>query len=253
MPEVPPSAAGAPPPEAQTNPAASVPSPPPAPPLQARPAGAEPAQYVGKQLSGSVRQLATPLPEKRVASVGQNRSIRLSTALVVALLFVVAAGGTYYLYRGGKFFPMLAKRPGAPAAPAPAAVTAKGPPAQPPAVKVPAATLPSFVPQAGKDAEFSRKNPGWERYKGNAVEFRLYREQGRLTAVQIISRGKKGLSEGLVTRAVRELTGSEVRTITGRQQKGGLLVEEARLARSSQILIYRGTGGVIRGVVITLS
>jgi len=118
---------------------------------------------------------------------------------------------------------------------------------------VPAATLPSFVPQAGKDAEFSRKNPGWERYKGNAVEFRLYREQGRLTAVQIISRGKKGLSEGLVTRAVRELTGSEVRTITGRQQKGGLLVEEARLARSSQILIYRGTGGVIRGVVITLS
>jgi hypothetical protein len=39
--------------------------------------------------------------------------------------------------------------------------------------------LPDFIPRAGLDKEFSRANSGWERYKENVTEFKIYPESDK--------------------------------------------------------------------------
>lgn len=53
----------------------------------------------------------------------------------------------------------------------------------------PLGTLPSFIPVADADAAYASDNPGWERYLGQANEFRIFREQnGPIKALQVIDR-----------------------------------------------------------------
>ncbi|MFA7059787.1 MAG: hypothetical protein WC156_03090 [Pedobacter sp.] len=39
--------------------------------------------------------------------------------------------------------------------------------------------LPDFIPRAGLDKEYIRANPGWERYKENVTEFKIYPESDK--------------------------------------------------------------------------
>ncbi|BEH09406.1 MULTISPECIES: hypothetical protein [Geobacter] len=184
-----------------------------------------------------------------------RKSLRMP--LLAVLLVMASAAAAYFLLHTGKpSQPAAAVAPSAPSATTPSAppAGAPAPTAEPaPAQPAPATHLPAFIPTKERDEAFSRANPGWERYRGKGMEFRVYRESGTVKAVQVIAAGKGGIAESYVAMVLRELTGSEDRTDPARRKKDGYLVESARTAGNGEIVVYRGKGGTIRGIVLSLS
>ncbi len=114
-----------------------------------------------------------------------------------------------------------------------------------------AAGLPSFIPASGKDRGFGKTHPGWERYRGQGIEYRIFRENGRLKALQVLAMNGKAIPESHVATIVKKLTGSETRTILSQSKKGAYRREVLRITADGELVLYRNGSG-IRGGVITL-
>ena len=188
-----------------------------------------------------------------------SRTPLIWSLAILAAVVVVVIG--YLVFNGrGRPQPPAA---GQPATPAPAASSVSVPPqvsAQPSrrdTVSPPPATseprrLPPFVPVAGRDAAFAKANPGWERYLGKGREYRIFRENGRIRAFQIIARDAATIPESSLASALKELTGSPEKSVASRGGKGGYVAERGRTAGNGEVVVYRKKEGAIKGIVITL-
>ena len=136
----------------------------------------------------------------------------------------------------------------------PTAVAPVTVPAQPAVAPKPVAAcpLPSFVPVGGHDRAFASQKPGWERYVGPALEFRVYCDAGRLKAMQVLAVQDKGIDEGTLKSLLTELTGSADYRVTSREDKHGFRISHATANRKADLLIYR-KGAVVKAVVVSLS
>jgi CheY-like chemotaxis protein len=124
----------------------------------------------------------------------------------------------------------------------PAAAPATGtPPAVPPAPALPASPLPKFVRtlNATPDPAYGRDHAGWERYLTPALEFKLFRENGKLQAIQVVDREGRGIPVRIFSTAMDELTGVRDYQTESREIKGAYLVKKGRLASGSRIIIYK--------------
>lgn len=198
-----------------------------------------------------VEWVAIPSPE---SGVGPRQGSRLSLWLPLALLGVAAiAGGALLFLRtpASRTAPPAGKSSTVATVPAPPSVKAVQP-ATPAAAPVRRTGLPSFVPASGRDPGFAKAHPGWERYLGKTLEFRLFREHGALRAVQVIGRHGRAIPEAFVATISGELAGSAIRTGVARQRQSGYLVERGRVGAQGEIAVYRKKNGAIRGVVVTL-
>jgi hypothetical protein len=99
--------------------------------------------------------------------------------------------------------------------------------------------LPSFLPHQAPDSDYSKANPGWERYQGPLTEFRIFREKGLIRAIQIIDRGGQGVSPGLLSSVLNEMSGSRQYVIETTEQKGSYLVEKGTVTSGDRIIVYR--------------
>jgi flagellar FliL protein len=115
------------------------------------------------------------------------------------------------------------------------------PPLSPPAVALRA--LPSFIPLRSPDTGYGTAHPGWERYLNPAAEFRVYRDQGALRAIQVIDRGREGLAPSLFESALTEIAGSSRYLVETREGKGSYVIERGRLKNGFGIIIYRKEPG----------
>jgi len=109
--------------------------------------------------------------------------------------------------------------------------------------------LPSFIPIAGLDPAFAEKNPGWERYVGAGSEFRLFRENGKLKAVQVKADKGKIVSEPLLNSILVELAGSAAYHVNSQENKLGFQVLNATINGKAELLIYRNKSAVHAFVV----
>jgi len=109
------------------------------------------------------------------------------------------------------------------------------PAAQPPRT----VALPSFIPIAGLDPAFALQNAGWERYAGAGVEYRLFRENGKLKAVQVKAEKGHVISDPLLQSILAELTGSAEYHVKSRENKLGFQVSTAHVNGKAEMLIYR--------------
>ena len=98
--------------------------------------------------------------------------------------------------------------------------------------------LPSFIPSAGLDPAFAAQNPGWERYLGDGSEFRLFRENGRLKAVQVKANKGRVISDSLLKSILVELTGANEYRVKFREKKLGFLVSNATVNGKAEMLMY---------------
>lgn len=194
---------------------------------------------------GNAEWVTIPSPDQEQGG-GAGQRLTLWAAAIVVLLIGAVVGGALLL-KGEGSREMASVKPAA-QVPAPAR------PVPAPAAVVKAASaegLPSFVPSSGKDQKYGKAHPGWERYRGDGIEYRIFREKGRLKAVQIIAHRGKSIPDTLVANVVKELTGSESRTLSSQATKGGYQRELGRVAGKGEVVIYR-KGGSVRGVVVTL-
>jgi len=112
--------------------------------------------------------------------------------------------------------------------------------------------LPSFIPYVGLDPAFTTQNPGWERYVGAAVEFRLFREDGKLKAVQVKANDSNIISEALLQEILVELTGLGEYSVTSTEEKLGFQLFHATVKDKAELLIYRKKT-VIYAAVVSLN
>lgn len=193
---------------------------------------------------GRVRDSALPFSEKRGGAAGKR--LTLWAAAIVLLVIGGVVAGTL-LFKGEDTTGRPSSKP----------AVSKSKPSRPLSAPiradkaVPVAGLPSFIPVSGKDREFGKTHPGWERYRGHGVEYRIFRENGRLKALQVLALNGKAIPESHVATIVKKLTGSELHTVVSQSKKGAYRREVLKVTGKGEVVLYR-KGSSIRGGIITL-
>lgn len=120
----------------------------------------------------------------------------------------------------------------------------------------PADPLPPFVTREAPrpDPDYGRVKRGWERYEGDRVEIRVYRERGKIAALQLLGRRPDGLSPRLFAQAIRETTGLTDYRTTSRGMEGEYLVKRGKLGDRGEVTIYKDSRDrILHGFVIHLT
>ena len=181
---------------------------------------------------------------------------------VFVLLFFVAIGGWYFVKQNPGFpasmkqqtIPVVKPTP-APVASPPLQAAQPAPneqkPAQAAVEKPPVPPLPIFIPRNGHDKLFADKNPGWERYADEQVEFRVFSADGKPKAFQILAIRDNVIPESLVKTVPAELAGSADYQISSRENKSGFLLLRGTVAHKADVLFYK-KGSTVRAFVVSL-
>lgn len=182
-----------------------------------------------------------------------------SVLLISGTLVVVVAVSLFQHRSSSRTAPIEkpAAAPKTPAATVPAAATTATPQ---PELKPPLAShgngrprsLPAFIPKEGLDPGYGKDNPGWESYRGQTNEYRVFRgKEGTIKAIQVIDRSGAGIQESFYTSTLKELAGATVMRPTSSEIKEGYEIRRGDLA-GLQLVQYRDAqGGRMRGFVIT--
>lgn len=115
----------------------------------------------------------------------------------------------------------------------------------------PSTAFPAFIPLEGHDKTFSGKNPGWERYIGEQVEFRLFNSDDKTRAVQILAIKDNVIPDSLVKTVLTELAGSADYKINTREKKSGFLILRGTVAQKADVIFYYKDSAV-RAFVVSL-
>jgi hypothetical protein len=132
----------------------------------------------------------------------------------------------------------------------PAAAESRAPNA--PSVPRPTA-LRDFIPRAGLDKQYGAANPGWERYRGHTTEFKVFREQGAIKALQVIDRGGQGIPDSFMKAVLKQVSRNPAFVLGASEKKEGYEIQRGHLADNViKVVCYRDAqGGTIRAFVLT--
>lgn len=112
--------------------------------------------------------------------------------------------------------------------------------------------LPDFIPSYGMDKQYSAANPGWERYKGQVTEFKVFRDNGSIKAIQVIDRGGQGVPESFMKGVLRQVAKKPAFILESSEKKDGYEIQRGRIADNLKVVYYRDEhGGRLRAFVMT--
>jgi len=113
-----------------------------------------------------------------------------------------------------------------------------------------AAPAPVSPPPAAE--QYAAGHPGWERYQADELEYLVYREHGRIRAVQVVSRQREAITLPFLNTCIRVSTGQGQHTVQRTELRGSLQVESGTLQNGCEFAVYReAAGGEIRGFVLS--
>ena len=116
------------------------------------------------------------------------------------------------------------------------------PPAQPhvkPAPKRGLDKLPPMLEGTRLDADYGKSHPGWVRYVGLRAEYKLFKENDRFRAIQVMAAGGGTISDDLFRKMLREFGGVESYRVESSGRKGDYVVEQCSTNGSTALTIYR--------------
>jgi hypothetical protein len=99
--------------------------------------------------------------------------------------------------------------------------------------------LPAFIPRSGADKGYSAANPGWERYKGQVTEFKVFREREFIKAIQVIDRGGNGVPESFMKGVLLQLTKAPSFVQATTEKKDGYEIQRGQIAENLKVVYYR--------------
>lgn len=143
--------------------------------------------------------------------------------------------------------------PSPPPASAPPKAQPQKPAAARPATRARIARLPEIVPVSGRDSGYESRHPGWSRYIGNDMEFKVFSDKGEIKAIQVLSSGAAPLADEMPKRLLAQIFADESYSSAEPMEKKGYLVQQSALAGGAEMLVYRKKGMTgIRGIVISV-
>ena len=111
---------------------------------------------------------------------------------------------------------------------------------------------PSFIPKQGRDPTYGAARPGWERYLSPEREYRIFRSNGGIRALQLIALSQNALEPAFIAAVLRELCGDELYTINSRSHRGDYLIEQGETPSSADVTLYtKRESGKLHGIVIS--
>jgi flagellar FliL protein len=116
----------------------------------------------------------------------------------------------------------------------------------------PAPGLPAFVPAAGRDSAYAARNPGWERYAGPEYECRLFRENNRIRAVQLLPGNRPGLDAALLNNVLAELAGDAHYLVAARENAKGYRILRGSIPGKADLMLYY-RGAKLHAFVVSLN
>lgn len=202
------------------------------------------------------------IPEELLIAFEENyrtesAHMKRNVIILSALLITVTVGGWYVLKQKPQILASMKQR----LLPAKALVADQPTAASPskksvqtssPANPVAPSTLPKFIPQHGHDKTYATKNPGWERYVANNMEFRVFKAGGAIKAVQVLSIKGNVLTEQFLKSVLAELAGSAEYKVESRKIKSGLTELRGVVDRKADIIIYKNKE-TVRAFVVSLN
>jgi hypothetical protein len=172
--------------------------------------------------------------------------------LGLLILFLLILTGGWLLFRKSQD-----NRPHIPAIQHPAAnaTPKQGRPPHPPS---PGANnvreLPSFIRHDWRDASYSASHPGWERYLSPEYDFRLFRENDSIKAIQVIARGNGQVPDTYLASVLREFGLPRPQSMGVPERKGGLLVQRITIQGKAELVLYKSDGdGRLKAFVLAFS
>jgi hypothetical protein len=112
--------------------------------------------------------------------------------------------------------------------------------------------LPDFIPRSALDKTYTSANPGWERYKGQVTEFKVFREGTSIKAIQVIDRGGNGVPESFMRAALRQVSKNPTFVMESSEKKEGYEIQRGHTAENLKVMYYRDDqGGKLRAFVLT--
>jgi hypothetical protein len=112
--------------------------------------------------------------------------------------------------------------------------------------------LPGFFPKVPQDSAYTAAHPGWERYEEGGLGYLVFREGGRIGAIQVIAGTDAKLSDSFLRMCIRETTGLANGSGWMREQRGDFQIERGLLEDRGEVAVYRKMPeGEIRGFVLT--
>lgn len=193
-------------------------------------------------LSRQVPQFEPTFPERAPAKSHSGLYLGgLAAALVLAALI-------YYLSHHTR--PVPQARPQVSSAPK---AQAPRPPATQPETRARIARLPESVPVAGRDPGYEPGHPGWSRYTGDGMEFKVFSDKGEIKAIQVLAGGARSIPEDMPKSLLGQIFGYASYSSVSSVEKQSYLVQQASLPGAAEMLVYRKKGAQgIRGIVISV-
>jgi len=102
--------------------------------------------------------------------------------------------------------------------------------------------LPIFVNKEWRDAQYTMQHPGWERYLAPEVDFRIYRENDRIKALQGISRKGTGLTKEFLSQIMSQLGIDESLPSGKETTENGFRVKTFLLPGVAELVTYHEQG-----------
>jgi hypothetical protein len=112
--------------------------------------------------------------------------------------------------------------------------------------------LPDFIPRYGMEKAYGAANPGWERYKGQVTEFKVFHDKGSIKTIQVIDRGGNGVPESFMKAALRQVAKKPVFVLESSEKKEGYEIQRGHVDGNLKVVFYRDEqGGRLRAFAMS--
>jgi len=176
------------------------------------------------------------------------RRSRLRALLLMVCLLAGAAVWVHYL-QGGEG--LVGK---APARPVSVCEIPRGPAAPPERPAVGVTALPAVIRPEWRDPSYARANPGWDRYVSAGYEFKVFRENGFIRALQVVSTAKQGITDSFLGALLREMGHGGPLPEGTVEKRDGFLVKKVVIDGFAELVTYREEGAErAKALVLELS
>lgn len=110
-------------------------------------------------------------------------------------------------------------------------------------------SLPAFS-SGTRDASYGASHPGWQKYRTEALEFKVFQEKNSTKAIQVIARREGAINRDFLKSFLDEVAGDQPYKKGSLKKEGGYLIEGGRKG-SVEVDLYRNiAAGDVRGVVV---
>ena len=99
-----------------------------------------------------------------------------------------------------------------------------------------------MVSHAKLDAAYGKTHPGWQRYLGTGVEYKLFKEADLFRALQVIALNGETIPDQFLKKALLEFAGIDSYQVESKGNKGNYLVEQGVAKGGVALTIYKKKG-----------